>query len=66
MTIRPVAERFAVAPQIAPSDLPRLRELGFRALICTRPDGEEPGQPPFAAIAAAARAAAAAGAGAPG
>lgn len=52
-----LADDFAVAPQIAPEDVAELAALGFRTVICNRPDGEEPGQPAFAEIAAAAAAA---------
>ena len=44
-----------VAGQIDPADLPTLAERGFRAIIGNRPDGEEPGQPSWPAIAAAAK-----------
>ena len=52
----------AIAPltfggQIRPEEVQALAARGVRALICARPDGEEPGQPAFAAIEAAARAA---------
>lgn len=56
MNIRPITPDFSVSPQILPSDLPRLKEKGFRAIICNRPDREEPGQPSFAEVAAAAAA----------
>ena len=45
MDIRQVSQGFAVAPQIAPSDFAALADQGFVAVICNRPDGEEPGQP---------------------
>jgi uncharacterized protein (TIGR01244 family) len=54
MTIAPVSERFAVAPQLRPEDLPALAEAGYRTLICNRPDGEESCQPDAAEMAAAA------------
>jgi sulfide:quinone oxidoreductase len=54
MTIRSVTPDFSVSPQIRPSDLAQLKAKGFRSIICSRPDGEDPGQPPFAAISAAA------------
>ena len=50
-------EDFCVGPQIRPEHLDLVVEAGFRAVICNRPDGEEPGQPQFDLIAAAARAA---------
>lgn len=43
--------------QVRPADLPALAARGVRSLVCVRPDGEEPGQPTFAAVEAAARAA---------
>ena len=49
---RRVDERFSVAGQIRPEDLPAIAEAGFRTLVCTRPDGEDPGQPDFETIAA--------------
>jgi uncharacterized protein (TIGR01244 family) len=40
MEIRPLTERYAVSPQIAPADLPALRDAGYTAVICNRPDAE--------------------------
>ncbi len=54
MDIKPVAPGYSVSPQILPSDIPALKDQGFRAIICNRPDNEEYGQPSFAEIAAAA------------
>jgi sulfide:quinone oxidoreductase len=54
MNIKTLTPDFAVTTQIQPSDLPLLKAQGFMAVICNRPDGEDPGQPPFAEIAAAA------------
>jgi uncharacterized protein (TIGR01244 family) len=54
--IRPVTDRFAVAPQLQPEDLPALAGR-FRLIVNNRPDGEETGQPCGEAIAAAAEAA---------
>lgn len=45
MDIRKVDTDFAVAPQIAPADMAALAAQGFVAVMCNRPDGEEPGQP---------------------
>lgn len=47
MDIRTIDEGLAVAPQMAPEDLAGLAAQGFGAVICNRPDGEEPGQPPL-------------------
>ena len=45
MDIRPLDEALSASPQIAPEDLPDIAAQGFRSVISTRPDGEEPGQP---------------------
>ena len=47
----------AVSPQISAGDVPHLAEQGFTTVVCNRPDGEDPGQPPAAALEAACRAA---------
>ena len=57
MDIRRVDDGFAVAPQIAPEDMQALADAGFTDVMCNRPDGEEPGQPPLSDLRAAADAA---------
>jgi len=57
MEIRSVDDHFAVAPQMQPEDLAGLAAAGFVAVICNRPDGEEPGQPPLDDMRSAAQAA---------
>jgi uncharacterized protein (TIGR01244 family) len=57
MEIRPLTDRYAVSPQIAPDDLPALREAGYEAVICNRPDDEVPPELGAAAMRAAAEAA---------
>ena len=57
LSIRPVNDRFAVAPQIAPEDLPAIVAAGYVVIVNNRPDDEEPGQPSGEAIRAAAEAA---------
>lgn len=57
MDIRDVAPGFAVAPQLAPSEVSDLAERGFVGLICNRPDGEEDHQPTVAEMREAAQAA---------
>lgn len=47
---------FAAAPQIVADDLAEIAALGYRSVMCNRPDGEDPGQTDFATIAAAAAA----------
>ena len=53
MNISQITDGYAVAPQIFPDDVTVLAEQGFVTIICNRPDGEEPGQPGAAEIAAA-------------
>lgn len=55
MEIRALDDRFAVAPQMQPDDLVGLAAEGFVAVICNRPDAEEPGQPPLDAMRRAAQ-----------
>ena len=47
--------RTLVRRGVAPADVPALAAAGYRAIICNRPDGEAPDQPPFAVIAEAAQ-----------
>lgn len=56
MQFVPVTPEFSAAAQIAPDDLAEIAALGYRSVLCNRPDGEEPGQPAFAEIERAARA----------
>lgn len=56
MNITRITPDYAVAPQIAPADVAEIAALGYRSIMCNRPDGEDPGQAPFAEIEAAARA----------
>lgn len=55
MEIRKLTDDFAVAPQIAPGDLPAVARAGYTTLICNRPDHEVPADLSSSAIAAAAR-----------
>lgn len=57
MDVRPLTDDLHVSPQIALADLKALAASGYRAVISNRPDGEEPGQPMAAEMAAAAEAA---------
>jgi len=56
MDIKQLDDKVAVSAQIAPADIGELARRGFTTLICNRPDGEDPGQPPFEDIETAARA----------
>ena len=55
--IRQVTPDFAVAPQLAPSDMAEAAGRGFKLVINNRPDGEVPDQPTSAQMEAAANAA---------
>lgn len=57
MDVRRLSPGFAVSGQIGPGDLPKIAAEGFRTVICVRPDGEDPGQPPAEEIRRAAEAA---------
>jgi len=56
MDIRRLSDDFSVSPQIAISDLQTVWDLGFRTIICNRPDGEDAGQPDVADVEATAKA----------
>lgn len=56
MDIRRLSDEFSVSPQIAISDMQTIWDLGFRTMICNRPNGEDEGQPDYEDIEAAARA----------
>lgn len=45
-----------MSAQIRPEDVEAIAGQGYRAIICNRPDGEVPDQPPFEQIEAAAKA----------
>lgn len=52
MDIRQINEDYSVSGQIAVEELDAIKEMGFKSIVCHRPDGEDFGQPAFAAIAA--------------
>ena len=54
---RTVTQTFSVSPQIAVSDVAAAAADGFTLIVNNRPDGEVPGQPTNAEMAAAALAA---------
>ena len=53
--VRSLAPSFAVTGQLRAQDLADIAARGFRSIVNNRPDGEEPGQPRAADIAAEAR-----------
>ncbi|NVD42838.1 TIGR01244 family phosphatase [Ensifer sp. HO-A22] len=54
MEPKEISAKLSVSPQITPEDVAKAHDLGFRAIICNRPDGEGPDQPSYAEIEAAA------------
>jgi len=57
MQVNKVTDALSVSPQITAEDVAAIREAGFRAIICNRPDGEGADQPNFEEIEAAAKSA---------
>ncbi|WP_407494914.1 TIGR01244 family sulfur transferase [Pseudooceanicola sp. MF1-13] len=56
MEIKTITETLSVSPQISADDLQAIKDAGFRAVICNRPDGEGADQPTFEEIDAKAEA----------
>ena len=48
-----LTENYTASGQIAVDDIESIAEAGFKAVVCNRPDHEDPGQPTAAVIAAA-------------
>lgn len=57
MQFNKVTDALSVSPQISAGDVAVIREAGYRAIICNRPDGEGADQPTFDEIEAATKAA---------
>lgn len=51
MDIRRIDDEYSVTGQISVVDLDHIKALGFKSIVCHRPDFEEEGQPLFADIA---------------
>lgn len=45
MRFAKLSDDYAVAMQIDPEDVAQFAREGFKAIVCNRPDGEDPGQP---------------------
>ena len=45
MQLNKVTDALSVSPQITAEDVAAIRDAGFRAIICNRPDGEGADQP---------------------
>ena len=56
MDIRAINDDYSVSGQIAVEDLDAIAAMGFKSIVCHRPDHEEAGQPEFSEIAARAQA----------
>jgi sulfide:quinone oxidoreductase len=56
MQLRKITNKVTVSPQINADDMAAIKDAGFRAIICNRPDGEGADQPSFEEIEAAAKA----------
>ena len=50
MRIVEITPDYSVSPQIAVGDVAEIRALGFRSIMCNRPDGEDPAQPEVAEV----------------
>ena len=55
MDLKKITGKTSVSAQITPDDIAAIKEAGFRAIICNRPDGEGADQPSFEEIEAAAK-----------
>ncbi len=55
MEMRKLTEALTVSPQITPEDVQKIKDAGFRAILCNRPDGEGNDQPTFEEIEMAAK-----------
>ena len=45
MFFKELSPTFSVAPQLTAADIAEAAKMGFRSIVCNRPDNEEPGQP---------------------
>ncbi|MFC4271235.1 TIGR01244 family phosphatase [Sneathiella chungangensis] len=50
MEVKKISGNLSVSAQILPEDIEELAKLGYKAIICNRPDGEGADQPTFAEI----------------
>jgi sulfide:quinone oxidoreductase len=55
MEIKTISNGFSVSPQIVAEDVKEIARLGFRSIVCNRPDGEGADQPTFEEISNAAK-----------
>lgn len=45
MAVKKITPSFSAAPQLTQDDVAAAAQAGYRSIISSRPDGEEPGQP---------------------
>ena len=57
MAIKQLTPTLSVTAQLTPADIAQAAAMGFRAILCNRPDGEGADQPTAEEMGAAARAA---------
>lgn len=55
MDAKAISSQLSVAPQITPEDVKDIAAMGFRSIMCNRPDGEGADQPTFEEVEAAAK-----------
>jgi sulfide:quinone oxidoreductase len=55
MDIKKLTTDLSVSDQVVPVDMQAIKDAGFRAIVCNRPDGEGADQPTFAEIDKAAK-----------
>jgi len=55
MSITAITPDYSVSPQIEPEDVAAIAALGFRSIMCNRPDGESPDQAAVADVEAEAK-----------
>ena len=55
MDIRQIDDEYSVSGQITPEDLDDIKTLGFKSIVCHRPDHESPDQTSFSVIETRAR-----------
>ena len=55
MDIRQIDDEYSVSGQITVDDLNEIKAMGFKSIVCHRPDQESMDQTPFADIAARAK-----------
>ena len=54
MNIHNISAEYSASPQIQLNEIPVLAKLGYRSILCNRPDNKDENQPTFESIKAAA------------